>query len=273
MFGGERSFPPANGACMGGQMKIQIATGGCLLLFSTICGAIFSVSDPVPHVQAWETNAVARVCLQSFENTSAVRVVEYFTEDAWKWTRPARAGIHYVAQSGTITFAPGETEACVEIPLMARGLVERSANFRIVLTNFATLLRMRENNAGFFNGDAVWVGIEGAGVPSLVDPSFVPDALAIGDPVAEMPDGRILLNSWYGMLMLLPDGSVDHSFAAANREFLQLLPDGKILAYEYHDSFNQAITLLADGTVERIVATNVNLPAFWPHIAALDSGG
>src|SRR5439155_27060953 len=91
----------------------------------------------VPYQLVSENEPFVRVRLYRGGDTSLVQTVDYFTVDgpAGFPARPAKAGLDYVACSGTATFGIGETTTRVDIPLTDIGVVDGLRDFTLVLTN------------------------------------------------------------------------------------------------------------------------------------------
>ena len=119
-----------------------------------------------------ENAASVRVVIyaEGTADTNAVRTVDYFTVDGQDESDPvaARAGRDYVAARGSIAFAPGQTAATVEIPLLDNGIIDGGRNFGLVFTNLSpglTLWPMHER---------AWIRIEDNEVSPLLDADFSP---------------------------------------------------------------------------------------------------
>ena len=86
----------------------------------------FSSSDYSVHEEAGEVTVVATLSAAAEQTVT----VDYATSDG-----TAQAGEDYVAASGTLSFAPGETNANVTVTIRADGLQEPDETFHLTLSN------------------------------------------------------------------------------------------------------------------------------------------
>jgi hypothetical protein len=56
--------------------------------------------------------------------------VEYATQDG-----TAKAGVDYTAETDTVTFAPGQTTATINVPVTQETLAQHNETFSVVLSN------------------------------------------------------------------------------------------------------------------------------------------
>src|SRR5438552_326039 len=241
------SLPPRNSQALTGAARCTIKAISLMLMaaFSFVplywakaesCG--FDVLPPLPELVVFENEPFARIWLYREKDTNLVQTVDYFTVDGSPpyvlAVAPARSGVHYLARSGTATFAAGQNATSVDIPLVDNGLLDAFRDFRLVLTNPAPGLEVWP--------ESFWIRIEDNEMGSLVDPLFVPDAPFWDDPwpfpSLAMSDGRVLVRSSGRLAMLQQNGSSDVTFATtfaasftnAWLEPLQELNEGQILA-------------------------------------------
>lgn len=192
--------------------------------------------------------------------------VDYVTADG-----TAKAGSDYLARGGTITFAPGETNQTIRIPILDDGAVEGNETIRLSLSPPQTgaILGTRTN--------ATLVIVDNE-FPTLIDSSFDPgkgptDSSGNSSQVngvAVLPDGRIMVAGYFSkfngaartiLARLNSDGSVDLGFRAAPpSSLIQMLvqPDGKLLYFYYAnaESFVPNLSRLAlDGSSDRSFQT------------------
>ena len=220
-----------------------------------------------------ENEPFVRVSLHRVGEANVVQSMDYFTLDgpARFPAQPAKPGAHYVARSGTVTFAVGQSVTTVDIPLIDNGLVDGIKDFSLVLTN---------SSLGPISGP--WVRIEDNEMGSALDPLFVPElfdetrnAFRRSTPLP-MPDGRLLVpDPWWvtgraEWKMLHSNGSPDidftttfastfrTSFSNAALWALQVLSDGRIIAdaVESHgtNASSRLVRLLPTGALDRVFA-------------------
>jgi hypothetical protein len=214
---------------------------------------------------AFENEPELRVhLLRAGEDLSRSESVEYYTIDD-----TARAGVDFVQTRGTATFAPGQSVFVASIPLIDNSLVDGDRKFFVALTN---------PSPGFFVGcygepdGCCAVAIRDNEFPrSRTDPLFQPEVVPSGR-VFEMPDGRILFGSRFGLRMLNADGTVDVAFQLEQLSSalppidyssysghwpVHVFPDGRILlvaAEHYSDQLDGLIFLVKpNGSLEATV--------------------
>jgi hypothetical protein len=96
---------------------------------------VVTVKDSPPSVTIWgfsasEADGFAFFSLQLSAEYDLPVAVEYFTGDG-----SAVAGQDYVATSGTVTFAPGETWKTIAVPLIADAVPETDEVFHVYVGN------------------------------------------------------------------------------------------------------------------------------------------
>src|SRR5262249_27212350 len=145
----------------------------------------------------------------------------------------ARAATDYLAQSGTLHFAAGETQQTFRVPLLDNGFVEGNKTVNVTLSSPSggavlglqpnALLTIRDNE-----------------IPArLLDIHFQPDTPVSSLSVALQSDGKILLAGFFyapnvgdiwKIVRLNPDGSRDPQFEYTGHA-VALAPglDGKVL--------------------------------------------
>ena len=94
------------------------------------------LAQPVPNIgseggSALENAQAVSVTVSRWGDLTAAVNVDYTTKDG-----TAKAGVDYTAASRTLSFAPGETERTISIPLGEdNGLLDGDRWFRFLLTN------------------------------------------------------------------------------------------------------------------------------------------
>ena len=86
----------------------------------------------VASTNAAENSGSAKVLVERTEGTDGTVTVQYATADG-----TAIAGKHYTAQSGTLTFGPGEIFKTISIPLLDEQTYGGSVQFKVSLSNAA----------------------------------------------------------------------------------------------------------------------------------------
>jgi uncharacterized delta-60 repeat protein len=185
-------------------------------------------------------------------------------------------GVDFVGGTNTASFAPGETNKTVSLPLIDDALVEDVESVGLRFGNFAS-----GTSTGLVN-HAVLL-IEDNEVPSLVDGSFAPAPGPADDVFALLiqPDGKILVGGEFqglgagaafvtrpGVARYNADGSLDTGFVTttgvdAGVYALAVQADGKILVGGGFSSSDTPARrylarLQADGSLDTAFAVNVN---------------
>ena len=109
--------------------------------------------------------------------------VDYATAD-----RTATAGTDYTAVSDTLTFAPGETEKTVSVPILADAVADDGEWFALTLTGSS--------------GARI---VDGEGLGTIRDPSPAASGPLTGFWLADGPSGRSLGRIVDGAVLTLPD--------------------------------------------------------------------
>jgi hypothetical protein len=91
------------------------------------CGPVVAISDG-SVTEGDDGNPVLSFVVQLGPATTAPLTMSYHTQDG-----TAHAGVDYVAVSGTLTFAPGTTEATLQVPVIPDQLVEATESFSMLL--------------------------------------------------------------------------------------------------------------------------------------------
>lgn len=145
----------------------------------------------------------------------------------------AAAGQDFIAQAGTLQFAPGDLVRSFTVPILDNS---RNDGNRTVLLELNSPLGGAAPDRTFHKSVLTIFDDEQGG---SVDPSFKADVIspttsALGSMLALQPDGKALVMAGNPPLMrLFPDGSVDPSFApdpaSASTIWFLVRPNGKIL--------------------------------------------
>jgi len=207
-----------------------------------------------PSSEAYENEPFLRFRVERDGDTNLVQRVDYFTQDV-----TALAGMHYVAVTGTVIFAVGQTAANIDVPLLDNGLVDSEKRFRLVLTNAGPSLTIYpEPHTKLTGCESYQLGIikDNELPPTTLESSFAPDAFGW----LEMPDGRLLAAQAYDTIMLHPNGWVDASFVPGGGSMdgrylpTYVFGDGKILA-KYSPSYRyewRYVRLFPNGAVDKV---------------------
>src|SRR5881409_766700 len=114
------------------RISPSLVAGLCVLMASSLHISASTVliypSNPGYLMDPLEAPVVGITLTRS--DTSKVEMVSYYTLDG-----SAKAGVDYVAKSGTVTFAIGEGVRFIQIPLIDSGLLTPWEQFTVVLTN------------------------------------------------------------------------------------------------------------------------------------------
>lgn len=103
--------------------------------------------DPPPSVRVVDvavtegdagTTTTARVPVRLSAPSGRKITVGYTTEDG-----TARSGVDYVARAGTVTFAPGQTAAHVDVTVIGDAATESNETFRVTLTTLTNVVAGR----------------------------------------------------------------------------------------------------------------------------------
>lgn len=179
-----------------------------------------------------ENAGTVAISVRRTGDTSLAFTVDYATSGT------ATAGADYVAQSGTLTFAPGEINRSISIPIVDDGLVEGDETVHLSLSNpgAGVSLGLQTN---------VVLTIHDNETPTVLDGTFDSGMGANNDifAIALQPNGKILISGQFTsfnttnrsrIARLNADGSLDLSFdpglgADGDVYAVALQPDGKVL--------------------------------------------
>jgi uncharacterized delta-60 repeat protein len=236
------------------------------------CPGFVSFSAQVYYAD--ESAGHALVTLQRTAGASGALTVAYATTN-----REAVAGADYTASEGLVTFADGETQRTLSVPLQNDTLREANERFAVVLSAPNNGWPIRAGTR--LERNVVILDDETAGRPGNVDGTFAA-ALApsyYGSLVRDLalqPDGRIVLCGIFnlpnatlfdGVARLLPNGAADYSFNAAASSWpavfsVAVQPDGKILAGGAFKAWGDVprlrlARLLPDGSLDASFAPQV----------------
>ncbi len=218
---------------------------------------------------------MAELSIRRLGESDQALTVNFATAD-----RTAKAGVHYVAQTSVVTFAPLETEKTLTVTLLSGLATGREVAMELVLggseagklwTNRTSLRLVDGSRPGTV--DLTFDFGKRAPIISLIDSVIPVEDLAL------LPDGRIYVGGHLGIIQgilrdgiarLLRDGRLDPSFREHSPEFnlsrdvhrLLLLPDGRLFAGWGPDQ-----RFLPDGTGDtswKGLANNVYVRALLP---------
>src|SRR5437773_6574371 len=253
-------------------MKIKLLIATCLAL---PCFGLAStcLAQPVSWISAGgsalENAQAVSVTVYRSENQTAAVSVDYATKDG-----TAKAGVDYTPASGALSFAPGETERTISIPLGEdNGLLDGDRWFRFLLTN--------GTGGAVIESSEVTVFIQDNEVPANLDYSFDPIIDGNIFDLAPLVDGKILIGGYFtrvngversGLACLNADGSLASAFQTrllyadqpGSVSQVTPLPDGRVYIAGAFDSVNGAerpglARLLQDGSLDLSFApTNSN---------------
>jgi uncharacterized delta-60 repeat protein len=271
-----------HGVTLGKQTNttVTIVNGGAAVSFfdqvytgCVGCGAEQTVS---------ESEKFVTIAVYSVSDTNRPFSVDYTTRDA-----TAKAGVDYTPTFGTLTFAAGETEKTIAIPLSADdGVPGASKVFGLSLTNATA-------GASIVAGDAT-VFIQDNEVPANLDYTFKPvtrylngDGDGFIHDVAVLLDGKVLIAGWFtqvngaersGLACLNVDGSLAQTFQTRLSEnsvaSVAPLADGRVYIAGDFDSVNGVARpglarLLLDGSLDSSFAPTNSL---WGFIVQTNGG-
>ncbi|HRZ56252.1 MAG TPA: Calx-beta domain-containing protein [Candidatus Paceibacterota bacterium] len=163
------------------------------------------------HCVVSESSAVVTLKLRRLGDVSQPGAVSFVTRDG-----TALAGVHYVATNGALTFAVGEAERLVTIPVLNDPVPGDDRSFSVALINPGP-------GTGLGDPNLVEITLLDQQRPGSLDAAFNP----VGGPnrpvlaMAVRSDGRLLCGGGFtqfngadhaGLVQLNPDGSVDSSF-------------------------------------------------------------
>ena len=125
------------------------------------------LAQPVPHIgseggSALENAQAVSATVSRWGDLTAAVNVDYTTKDG-----TAKAGVDYTAASGKLSFAPGETERTISIPLGEdNGLLDGNRWFSFLLTGVS--------GGAVIEPSEVTVFVQDNEVPANLDYSFNP---------------------------------------------------------------------------------------------------
>ncbi|MBL9174260.1 MAG: alpha/beta fold hydrolase [Verrucomicrobiales bacterium] len=100
------------------------------LAIAFVGSAQSTVQFTAARITFWESGGTLLVNVERSAPADTTATVDFATADG-----TAAQGVNYIATSGTITFAPGETRQVLPVAILNDGLVNRTRNFRIALSN------------------------------------------------------------------------------------------------------------------------------------------
>src|SRR5262245_23503374 len=89
-----------------------------------------SIANPAPFPEGDSGTTNMLFVVTRFGESAPALTVDYATQDG-----TAHAGIDYQAQSGTLSFAPGQTTATISVPIIGNLLVQANRSFTVALSN------------------------------------------------------------------------------------------------------------------------------------------
>jgi uncharacterized delta-60 repeat protein len=230
---------PASGDSKTFRVRLSNPSDGLVLQFQnsvvvSILAGESGIEFDADTFSVGEGDGIAEVLVVRHGNSSNPASVEYVTSDG-----TALAGSDYLARSGSVTFAPGETNRTIRVPILDDGLVEGNETIHLTLSNAQPLglLGLRTN--------ATLVILDNE-IPTAVDPTFDP-ALNIGTngsvpAIALQPDGKVVMavnttstngRTFARMVRLNSDGSMDQILrtfqVTSSLSGCRLQSDGKLL--------------------------------------------
>lgn len=211
------------------------------------------------NTTAFENERAVRFWLERDGDINLLQSVDFATTDG-----SAKAGVHYLAQRGTFTFAAGESAIAVEVELIDNGLLDGDKEFELILEHPTPGLVIAQNDGWNCNPFGVGSIRDNELPPTRVDALFCADRApgpsvdGINTFAAPMPDGRVLISGGpRGITMLGPNGRIDTNFRPggdgvdARFQALHVFGDGRILVIEelpYPRS--RFVRLLPNGAVD-----------------------
>jgi hypothetical protein len=208
------------------------------------------------------------VVLRRTDQTNFLQRVDFYTLDGPpdSLAQVAKSDLDYMSTAGRATFAHGQREVSIRIPLLNNSVVDGPKSFRLMLTNATSGLRL-EPPWSF-----VWIVIEDDEVSAdllPVDPAWVPEippGTGYGGDyfLGPLPDGRVLMSRRFlggsEPAMLLPDGSLDLSFRPPmGLQPFAIAPDGRLWLHEANG--RRLVRLNPAGAVEADFIAPVLVPA------------
>jgi uncharacterized delta-60 repeat protein len=234
-----------------------------------------------------EDGVTAFITVERSGDTNGAITVDYTTSNG-----TATAGNDYVAQVGTITFAPGQTNQTFTIPIHDDGLVEMDETLNLTLSNPST-------GASLGNLNFSTLTILDNERPGSLDTSFTVDSsfnprLDLNSTwvfvLALQTDGKalVIVHEYFSnsdtLHRINPDGSFDTNFVSnSGGEQVVLQPDGRMLVAWSGDAdfppwgiIRHFIRLNEDGSIDpsfNPANSNVDSMALQPDGKVIITGG
>ncbi|MBU6400518.1 MAG: hypothetical protein KGS61_09385 [Verrucomicrobia bacterium] len=139
-----------------------------------------AVAFTLPTYSVPENAGAATVVVERTGNPSGPASVDYATHDG-----TATAGLDYLAQSGTLQFAPGQTNQTITVPILDDQLIETNATILLTLVNPTGGLSLGNQS------NAVLTIIDNDAPPPFFNLTLLPGPGGIASP----PSGRYPTNS------------------------------------------------------------------------------
>ncbi|MFK7821905.1 MAG: Calx-beta domain-containing protein, partial [Planctomycetaceae bacterium] len=265
------------------QLSLSNPTGGAFL-GSTNVVQLAIVDDEQPELDfgiftsAVQENAGVAVVTVTRRQLNGIAPDEPASVDFTVIDGTATAGLDFEPLLGTISFAPQQETATIEIPLIADTEIEGEEAFTVQLSNpqggllrrgdTATVRLLDTDPTTFENAGQLWRPFGNDGIIRQGfngSPEYVNDAV-------QLEDGSVLVAARLGdvsdfeILKYNPDGSLDTDFGQFGRaekydqrerneaQAVRVLDDGKIMAAGYSwDGLVRSFVLVrynADGTLD-----------------------
>jgi uncharacterized delta-60 repeat protein len=246
---------PIGGAVLGlpGVAQVSIVEDDAVLQFAQ---ADFTANERV---------GIYPVLIRRLGKSVGTVTAHYATADG-----TAQAGLDYASEPCTLTFADGETNKTILIPIFDDPVVESNETVHLSLsdptgavlgTNATAVLTIVDNDR-----------------PGTLDTTFDPNMGAPSDgdsggfglirSILVQPDGRVLIAGrfedsdlgGFGIARLMPDGALDFSFSVGQVESaaaIALQADGKVLVGTLEES-STLLRLNDDGSVDQSFNTRID---------------
>ncbi len=186
-----------------------------------------------PRFQAGETDAFASIEVRRNGFATTAVTVDYATSNG-----TANAG-DYTAQSGKLSFAPGETRRTFQIPIRADSTVEDDETISLTLSNPTGGGRL----GTYANATLTVLNDDVSATAGSADATFAGRIGSIAESLLPLPDGRFLAGGSFTevdgrsrlfLARFQPDGGLDTSFSPGTwfddtTHALAIQPDGKLI--------------------------------------------